>query len=67
MLETAIALTPLHYLYLAGVIVILTVMILKKDTPAVCFVFLFLMGAAGLGSIVSGIQVVFNAGVIEAV
>lgn len=61
MLETAIALTPLHYLYLAGVIVILTVMILKKDTPAVCIVFLFLMGVAGLGSIASGIQVVFNA------
>ena len=36
MLENVSALTPLHFLYLAGVIVILAVMILKKDTPAVC-------------------------------
>ena len=60
MLETAITLTPLHYLYIIGVIVILTVMILKKDTPAVCIGFLFLIGAVGLGSIIGGVQVVFN-------
>ena len=47
MLETITTLTPLHYLYLAGVIVILSVMILRKDTPAVCLGFLFLLGLAG--------------------
>ena len=29
--ETALLLTPMHYLYLIGVIVILTVMILRKE------------------------------------
>lgn len=61
MLETSIVLTPLHYCYLIGVIVILGVMILRKDTPAVCIGFLFLLGLTGLGSIWGGIQTVFNA------
>lgn len=61
MLETATILTPLHGLYLVGVIVILGVMILRKDTPAVCIGFLFLLGAVSLGSIIGGIQTVFNA------
>ena len=54
MLETAIVLTPLHYLYLAGVIVILTVMVLRQDTPAVCIGFLFLLGVAGAGNLIGG-------------
>ena len=61
MLETATVLTPLHFLYLAGVVAILGVMILRKDTPAVCIAFLFLLGTVGLGSIIGGIQTVFNA------
>lgn len=61
MLENAAFLTPLHCLYLLGVVVILTVMILRKDTPAVCIGFLFLLGAAGMGSFIGGIQTVFNA------
>lgn len=61
MLETSIVLTPLHYCYLIGVIVILGVMILRKDTPAVCIGFLFLLGLTGLGSVWGGIQTVFNA------
>ena len=32
MIESAVVLTPLHYAYLIGVIVILAVMVLKKDT-----------------------------------
>ena len=58
--ETALLLTPMHYLYLIGVIVILTVMILRKDTPAVCIGFLFLLGFVGLGTITGGIQVIFK-------
>lgn len=61
MLETVTVLTSLHYLYLIGVIVILSVMILRKDTPAVCIGFLFLLGAAGMGSLIGGIQTVFSA------
>lgn len=58
--DTIIILTPLHYLYLIGVFVILAVMILRKDTPAVCIAFLFLLGLTGLGSVMGGIQVVFK-------
>ncbi len=61
MLETAAVLTPLHFLYLAGVIVILGVMVMRKDTPAVCIGFLFLLGLTGRGNIIGGIQTVFNA------
>ena len=61
MLETITFLTPLHYLYLIGVVVILGVMILRKDTPAVCIGFLFILGIAGTGNIIGGIQTVFNA------
>ena len=60
MLETATVLTPLHYIYLIGVIVILAVMICRKDTPLVCIAFLFLLGFTGLGTITGAIQVVFN-------
>ena len=66
MLETMTVLTPLHYLYLVGVIVILSVMILRKDTPAVCIAFLFILGAAGVGSIFGGIQTIFSAMVYAA-
>ena len=41
MLETAVVLTPVHYCYLIGVFVILGVMVMRKDTPAVCIAFLF--------------------------
>ena len=46
MIESAVVLTPLHYAYLIGVIVILAVMVLKKDTPAVCIAFLFILGVS---------------------
>lgn len=57
----AAAITPLHILYLAGVISILAFMIMRLDTPLVCIFFLFLIGAAALHSLVGGIQTVFNA------
>lgn len=60
MLDSITPLTPLHYVYLIGVIVILTVMVLRRDTPAVCIAFLFLLGITGLGSITGGIMTVFN-------
>lgn len=61
MIESVVALTPLHYVYLIGVIVILTVMVMRRDTPAVCIAFLFLLGLMGLGSFTGGIMTVFNA------
>ena len=61
MIESAVVLTPLHYAYLIGVIVILAVMVLKKDTPAVCIPFLFILGLIGLKSVTGGIITVFSA------
>ena len=61
MIESAVVLTPLHYAYLIGVIVILAVMVLKKDTPAVCIAFLFILGLIGLKSVNGGIITVFSA------
>lgn len=60
MYEVVTILTPIHYIYLIGVITILTVMILRKDTPLICLFFLFLIGLAGSGSITGGIQTVFR-------
>lgn len=60
MLQETILLTPMHYIYLIGVIVILTVMIMRKDTPAVCIGFLFVIGLVGTGNLIGGIQTVFN-------
>lgn len=59
--DSAVVLTPLHYAYLIGVIVILAVMVLKKDTPAVCIAFLFILGLIGLKSVTGGIITVFSA------
>ena len=61
MIESAVVLTPLHYAYLIGVIVILAVMVLKKDTPAVCIAFLFILGLIGLKSVTGGLITVFSA------
>ncbi len=57
----SISLTPLHYVYLIGVICILFVMILRKDTPIACIVFLFLLGIVGTNSVIGGIQTIFKA------
>ena len=61
MIEAAVVLTPLHYAYLIGVIVILAVMVLKKDTPAVCIAFLYILGLIGHKSVTGGIITVFSA------
>ena len=61
MLDSSLVLTPMHYIYLIGVFTILTVMILRRDTPLVCIAFLFLLGFVGLGSFTGGIMTVFKA------
>ena len=60
MADFAVALTPLHFLYLIGVITILTTMILRKDTPLVCILFLFSIGLLASGTLTGGIQAVFT-------
>lgn len=58
--ETFVVLTPVHWLFLAGVIAVFLTMILRKDTPVVCIAFLFAIGAAGQHSITGGVQAVFT-------
>lgn len=59
--DSTVILTPLHILYLVGVFSVLAVMVMRRDTPLICVLFLFLLGALGLHSFIGGIQTVFNA------
>ncbi|MCB6611248.1 citrate transporter [[Clostridium] symbiosum] len=59
--DSIVILTPLHILYLVGVFSVLAVMVMRRDTPLICVLFLFLLGALGLHSFIGGIQTVFNA------
>ncbi len=58
--EAYITLTPVHWLYLVGVLVILFTMILRKDTPLVCIAFLFGIGLVGQRSLAGVIQTIFS-------
>lgn len=60
MFETTVVLTPIHFVYLIGVIVILGLMIMRKDAPLPCLIFLFIIGALATKSIIGGIQSIFN-------
>ena len=60
MFETAVILTPIHFVYLIGVIVILGLMIMRRDAPLPCLVFLFIIGVLATNSLVGGVQSVFN-------
>ena len=66
MLELTATLTPLHLVYLIGVIVILAVMVMRRDTPIICILFLFLLGFMATKTISGGIQTVFNASLYAA-
>lgn len=61
MLELTTTLTSVHIIYLIGVVTILTIMVLRRDTPVVCIAFLFLLGVVATGTLAGGIQTVFNA------
>ena len=66
MLDLTTTLTTLHVIYLIGVIVILAVMIMRRDTPIICILFLFLLGLTATKSLSGGIQTVFNASLYAA-
>lgn len=51
----------LHYIYIGMVIVIILTMAFKKDTVLPCIIGLFLIGFASSGSVLTAIQVIFNA------
>jgi hypothetical protein len=51
----------LHYIYIGMVFVIILTMSLKKDTVLPCIIGLFLIGLASSGSVLTAVQVIFNA------
>lgn len=51
----------LHYIYIGMVFVIIITMTFKKDTVLPCIIGLFLIGLASSGSVLTAVQVIFNA------
>lgn len=54
-------LTSLHYIYFAFVILVIGVMVARRDTVLPCILGLFVIGLTAKGSIVGAVQVMFNA------
>jgi hypothetical protein len=55
-----LALTPLHYIYLIFIIIIILAMIKKKDITLICILGIFVLGLSGTGSIYQSAMGVFN-------
>lgn len=51
----------LHYIYIGMVFVIILTMSFKKDTVLPCIIGLFMIGFASSGSVLTAVQVIFNA------
>lgn len=58
---TPVALTPLHWVYAAFVVIVLVTMSLRKDTLIPCILGLFVIGWMATGTALRAIQVMFNA------
>jgi len=56
-----VSLGMLHFIYIGMVLVIILTMSFKMDTVLPCIIGLFLIGFASSGSVVTGVQVIFNA------
>ncbi|MBK5240032.1 hypothetical protein [Clostridium sp.] len=55
-----LTLTPLHYIYLIFILIIIFAMIKKKDISLICILGIFLLGLFGTGSIYRSTMGVFN-------
>jgi hypothetical protein len=55
-----LTLTPLHYIYLIFIIVIILAMVKKKDISLLCILGIFILGLVGTESISKSIMGVFN-------
>jgi hypothetical protein len=51
----------LHYIYIVMVLVIILTMAFRKDTVLPCIIGLFMIGFASSGSLLTAVQVIFNA------
>ena len=50
-------LTPLHFIYLAVIVVVIVLMIMKHDVVAPCILGIFILGTAFSGGVIGGAQV----------
>ena len=55
-----IQLTSLHYIFLVFTMIILGVMVKKRDTTLVCILGIFILGIVGTSSLYQGIMGIFN-------
>ncbi len=55
-----IELTALHWVYLLFIVIIIGVMVMRRDTSFVCIVGIVVLGLIGTGSLVKSISGVFN-------
>lgn len=53
-------LTPLHFIYLAVIVAVIVLMIMKHDVVAPCILGIFVIGIGFSGSVIGGAQAVFN-------
>ncbi|MFZ7103524.1 MAG: hypothetical protein ACOWWO_12850 [Peptococcaceae bacterium] len=60
-MDSQVTLTSLHFVYFAIVILIIGVMVAKRDTVLPCIIGLFVIGLTAKGSLVGAVQVMFNA------
>ncbi len=60
-MDTAVTLGLLHYVYLIMTVLIIAILLMKKEIVLPCIIGIFLMGlAASGGNVVSAIQVLYN-------
>jgi TRAP-type C4-dicarboxylate transport system permease large subunit len=55
-----IELLPLHWSYLLFVLIIIGVMILRRDTSLVCIIGIFIIGLISTGSVIKSVGTIFN-------
>lgn len=55
-----LTLTPIHYIYLAFIIIIILAMIKKKDISLICILGIFILGIVGTSSLYQSVMGIFN-------
>lgn len=60
-MDTQVTLGSLHFIYFSVVILVIGVMVARRDTVLPCIIGLFVIGLAAKGSLVGAVQVMFNA------
>lgn len=55
-----LTLTPIHYIYLAFIIIIILAMVKKKDISLICILGIFILGIVGTSSLYQSVMGIFN-------